>query len=143
MTCGHLRSDRDDKTMTHRLPRRVGCHICATVLLPVRQWRRDDVLTSTWQYPPVRYAPCSICPMSSTQAGMNGDTSSINAPNECSKKLSESVSTGVWCVPGFGAGCEITLKPSKLQKEGAKPGKATFLFCAKLWYAPNPGSKEI
>ena len=28
-------------------------------------------------------------------------------------KLSESVSTGVWCVPGFGAGFEIALEPSK------------------------------
>ena len=30
--------------------------------------------------------------------------------------LSESVSTGVWCVPGFGAGFEIALEASKLQK---------------------------
>ena len=30
--------------------------------------------------------------------------------------LSESVSTGVWCVPGFGAGFEIALEPSKLLK---------------------------
>ena len=26
------------------------------------------------------------------------------------------LSTGVWCVLGFGAGFEIALKPSKLQK---------------------------
>ena len=31
-------------------------------------------------------------------------------------RVSESVSTGVWCVPGFGAGFEIALEPSKLQK---------------------------
>ena len=53
------------------------------------------------------------------------------------------ISTGVWCVPGFGAGFEIALKASKLQKEGENLGKGTFIFCAKLWYAPNPGSKEI
>ena len=58
--------------------------------------------------------------------------------------VSESVSTGVWCVPGFGAGFEIALEPSKLQKEGEKTlEKDTFIFCAKLWYAANPGSKEI
>ena len=28
----------------------------------------------------------------------------------------ESVSTGVWCVPGIGAGFETALGPSKLQK---------------------------
>ena len=32
-----------------------------------------------------------------------------------SAKISESVSTEVWCVPGFGAGFEIALEPSKLQ----------------------------
>ena len=42
--------------------------------------------------------------------------------------LSESVSARVWCVPGFGAGFEIALKPSKLQKEGEKSGKATLIF---------------
>ena len=58
----------------------------------------------------------------------------------------ESVSTGVWCVPGFGAGFEIALQPSKLQKEGENVEKGTFIFCAKIWCAPNPGStmtKEI
>ena len=50
---------------------------------------------------------------------------------------SESVSTGVWRILVFG-------EPSKLQKEGEKPGrKGHFNFCAKLWYAVNPGSKEI
>ena len=47
--------------------------------------------------------------------------------------MSESVSTGVWCVPGFGAGFEIALEPSELQKEGENPGKAL------LFSAPNPG----
>ena len=32
------------------------------------------------------------------------------------RQNSESVSTGVWCVLGFGAGSEIALEPSKLQK---------------------------
>ena len=58
-------------------------------------------------------------------------------------KKSDSTSTGVWCVPGFGAGFEIALKPSKLQKEGEILARGAFIFCAKLWYAPNPGSKEI
>ena len=53
---------------------------------------------------------------------------------------SESVSTGVWCVPGFGAGFEIALEPSKLQKEGENPGKGHFYFlrqtlvCTKPWF---------
>ena len=45
-------------------------------------------------------------------------------------KCSENVSTGVWCVPGFGAGFEIALKPSKLQKEGENPEKRPLLFSA-------------
>ena len=54
--------------------------------------------------------------------------------------IAESVSTGVWCVPGFGAGFEIALEPSKLQKEGENPGKGHFcllrqtLVCAKPWF---------
>ena len=48
--------------------------------------------------------------------------------------LSEGVSTGVWCVPGFGAGFEFALESSKkLQKEGEILEKGTFIFCAKLW----------
>ena len=57
-----------------------------------------------------------------------------------SPSLTESVLTGVWCVPGFGAGFEIALEPSKLQKEGEN--SCTFIFCAKLWHAPKPGPKE-
>ena len=38
------------------------------------------------------------------------------APRYFSVLFSESVSTGVCCVPGFGAGFEIALEPSKLQK---------------------------
>ena len=54
--------------------------------------------------------------------------------------FSESVSTGVWCVPGFGAGFEIALEPSKLQKEGETPEKGHFYFlrqtlvCTKPWF---------
>ena len=61
---------------------------------------------------------------------------------------SESVLTGVWCVPGFGAGFEITLEPSELQKEGENPGKGHFYFlrqtlvCTKPWFkrdlTPDP-----
>ena len=53
---------------------------------------------------------------------------------------SESVSTGVWCVPGFGAGFEIALKPSELQKEGENASKGHFYFlrqtlvCTKPWF---------
>ena len=36
--------------------------------------------------------------------------------------MSESVSTGLWGVPGFGAGLEMGLEPSKLQKEGENLG---------------------
>ena len=42
------------------------------------------------------------------------------------KENSESFSTGVWCVPGFDAGFETALKPSKLQKEGENPEKGHF-----------------
>ena len=37
------------------------------------------------------------------------------------KENQESVSARVWCVPGLGAGFEVALKPSKLQKEAEKP----------------------
>ena len=53
---------------------------------------------------------------------------------------SESASTGVWCVPGFGAGFEIALEPSKLQKEGENRAKGHFYFlrqtlvCNKPWF---------
>ena len=59
--------------------------------------------------------------------------------------MSESVSTGVWCVPGFGAGFEIALEPSKLQKEGENRGKEHFdFFGIYFWYAPKLlGSKVI
>ena len=56
------------------------------------------------------------------------------------QSTSESVSTGVWCVPGFGAGFEIALEPSDLQKEGENPGKGHFYFlrqtlvCTKPWF---------
>ena len=55
-------------------------------------------------------------------------------------RMSESVSTGVWCVPGFGAGFEIALEPSELQKEGENPEKGHFYFlcqtlvCTKSWF---------
>ena len=55
----------------------------------------------------------------------------------------ESVSTGVWCVLGFGAGFDIALEPSKLQKQAEKLGKGAFIFCANSWYAPNPGSRDL
>ena len=57
-----------------------------------------------------------------------------------SKSVSERVSTGVWCVPGFGAGFETALKPSKLQKEGENLGKGHLyllrqtLVCTKPWF---------
>ena len=50
------------------------------------------------------------------------------------------VSTGVWCVPGFGAGFEIALELSELQKEGENLGKGHSYFlrqtlvCAKPWF---------
>ena len=55
-------------------------------------------------------------------------------------KILESVSTGVWCVLGFGAGFEIALEPSKLKKEGDKPGKRHLHFlcqtlvCSRAWF---------
>ena len=54
--------------------------------------------------------------------------------------FSESVSTGVWCVPELGAGFEIALEPLKLQKEADNHGKGHFYFlrqtpvCTKPWF---------
>ena len=50
--------------------------------------------------------------------------------------VSESISTGVWCVPGFGAGLYVALKPSQLQKEGENHGKGHFIS------APNSGMRQ-
>ena len=44
----------------------------------------------------------------------------------------------------FSVGFEIAFEPSKLQKDAESPREGHFVFfCAKLWYAPNPVSKEI
>ena len=51
--------------------------------------------------------------------------------------------------PEFGAyrGLAQVLKspsnPQNCRKKGKIPEKGTSIFCAKPWYAPNPGSKEI
>ena len=51
--------------------------------------------------------------------------------------------------PEFGAhrGLARVLKspsnPQNCRKKEKIPEKGTFIFCAKPWYAPNPGSKEI
>ena len=72
--------------------------------------------------------------------GFLGFSSKICGFLRLSAKNSESVSTGVWCVPGFGAGFEIALERSKLQKEGENPGKGHFYFlrqtlvCTKPWF---------
>ena len=56
----------------------------------------------------------------------------------------ESVSTGLWCVPGFGAAFVFALEPPELQKKKPKIlRRATFIFCAKPWHASNPGPEEI
>ena len=61
-------------------------------------------------------------------------------PCRATRVASEGVLTGVWCVPGFGAGFEIALEPSKLRKEGENPGKGHFYFlrqtlvCTKPWF---------
>ena len=52
------------------------------------------------------------------------------------------VSAGVWCIPGFGAGFDIDLTPSKLQKGAANPGIRHFDFCQTLvctrpWFSEN------
>ena len=63
-------------------------------------------------------------------AGSSPPISPKTSPTSLWKSLvlrfSEGVSTGVWCVPGFGAGFEFALEPSKLQKEGENPGKGHF-----------------
>ena len=46
-----------------------------------------------------------------------------------SAPYTEGVSTGVWCVPGFGAGFEIALKPSNCRKK-EKSWKRALLFSA-------------
>ena len=56
---------------------------------------------------------------------------------------------GVAFQPEFGAyrGLARVLKsplnPQNCRKKEKILKKGTFIFCAKLWYAPNPGSKEI
>ena len=47
--------------------------------------------------------------------------------------FSESVSAGVWCVPGFGAGVKLALEPSKLQKKEKILEKDAVILSA-----PNP-----
>ena len=42
------------------------------------------------------------------------------------------LSTGVWCVPGLGAGFEIALAPSELQKEREHPEKVTLFSATNL-----------
>ena len=56
----------------------------------------------------------------------------------------ESVSTGVWWVLGFGAVLKSLSNPRNCRKkEKILEKNGTLIFRAKLWYAPNPGSKEI
>ena len=50
--------------------------------------------------------------------------------------FSESVSTGVWCVPGFGAGFEITFKPSNCRKKEKIMEKGAFISL------PNSGMHQ-
>ena len=47
------------------------------------------------------------------------------------RPISESVSTGVWCVPGFAAGFEIALQHTELQKEGQNYFLRQALVCTK------------
>ena len=54
----------------------------------------------------------------------------------------ESVSTGVWRVPGFSAGFEMALEPSELQKEGENPGKGCFYFLRQTLVCTKPWFKE-
>ena len=49
------------------------------------------------------------------------------------------VRTGVWRLVWWNR--PRTLETAKRRRKSCKKG--TFIFCAKLWYAPNPGSKEI
>ena len=58
--------------------------------------------------------------------GTFGCSPGTKAGTRVRSHVSESVSTGVWCVPGFGAGFGFALEPSKLQKEGENPGKGHF-----------------
>ena len=43
---------------------------------------------------------------------------------------SESISTGVWCVAGFGAGLEIALGPLKSSERRRNPGKRALSLSA-------------
>ena len=56
-------------------------------------------------------------------------------------KSSENVSTRVWCVRGLARVLKTPSNPENCKKK--EKTLDTFSFCAKLWYAPNPGSKEI
>ena len=50
----------------------------------------------------------------------------VSGKNGVNFRFLESVSTGVWCVPGFGTGFHIALEPSKTAEKRQKPG--TFIF---------------
>ena len=58
------------------------------------------------------------------------------------KKLRELLFCNFADLTGFGAGSEWHSSPQICRKEG-KPGKRHFNYLHQLWYAPNPGSKEI
>ena len=55
--------------------------------------------------------------------------------------FSENVSTGVWWIPGFGAGFEIALRPSKPQNEGENPGKGHLNFLRQTLVCTNFGER--
>ena len=59
------------------------------------------------------------------------------------RSFSESVPTAVWCILGFGAILKFPSNPQNRKNKQKILEKGTFIFCAKPWYAPNPGSKEI
>ena len=56
--------------------------------------------------------------------------------------ISESVSTGLLCVPGFGAGFVFALEPSELQKEAKNPQKGHFYFLRQSLVCTKPSFKR-
>ena len=96
----------------------------------IRMFPRNQIRTTVRSHVPPERKP---------ERGSFAETTlyetALLSPNEIF--LSEGVSTGVWCVPGFGAGFEIALEPSVLQKQGDKKRKRALLFSA-----PNPGMRQ-
>ena len=129
--------EREDKDDMERHAHGVTWHKEAEVVVPLASRLKTqiaissvyhhDILKENWTQKkrqkdkPHQFHACTSPP----------DLADFLGPQEAS----EGVSTGLWCVPGCGAGAEIALEPPKLQKGGENLAKL-------LFSAPNPGMHQ-